>query len=293
MSEIKVSNALQRNIDIINESTKWYFDAGKALREIRDKQQYLETHKTFEAFCKENWGFSDRHARRLMESSEVVERIVDNSGPIGPVGSKNSEKSTVIVPTNEGQARAVADCSDDPKTQAKVWAAAVESAPKDADGKPKVTASIVKKAAESIAPKKPKPEPEPPKEDARLSFDTAEMEAESKGLKDSLGHEITNGCENIFRHVTTFTSLIQQLGKLLGEIEKLAMTDAGNHLNYEDQKTLVRQLQTNLRFAKPYCPCPPIERAKDVDQRKRWEGVRYLVEMEYRQLTDKQKAGLK
>lgn len=276
MNEVKVSNALQRNIDIINESTKWYFDAGNALKEIRDKKQYLETHETFETFCKDHWSFAKSHVYRLIESVEVVNRITEMS----PVGDKSKP---AIVPENERQARAVADSSDDPKTQAKVWKAAVEAAPKDADGKPKVTASIVKKAAESIAPKTPKSEPDQPQPKIE----------EPTNLKDSLGHEITNGVAEIFRHCTTFTSLILQLGKMLGEIEKLAMTDAGHHLNYEDQKTLIRQLQTNLRFAKPYCPAPPIDRAKDPDQRKRWEGIRYLVEMEYRQLTDKQKASLK
>ena len=158
-----------------------------------------------------------------------------------------------------------------------------------------------KKKADALAAKEAKASE---REAKRLAKEAAElaaadeaehlaMEGVPKGLKDSLGHEITNGCGEIFRHVTTFTSLIQQLGKIVGEAERLSMTDAGHHLNYDDFKTAIKQAQTILRFAKPYCPAPPIERAKDTDQRKRWEGIRYLVEMEYRQLTDKQKAGLK
>lgn len=289
----KIVRSLQGHEDIIESGLRFFVDVGESLMAIRDEKLYADNHDTFEAYCKARWGFAKSHAYRLIESASVVNAISETS-PIGDTKTNSSSgKSQNVIPTNESQARAVADSSDDPKTRAKVWKAAVEAAPKDSDGKPKVTASIVKKAAESIAPKKPKPEPEPPKEDARLSFDTTAMDADLKGLKDSFGHEITNGVAEIFRHCTTFTSLVQQLGKIIGEVERLSMSDAGHHLNYDDFKQAIKQAQTILRFAKPYCPAPPLDRAKDPDQRKRWEGIRYLVEMEYRQLTDKQKAALK
>lgn len=288
----KIVRSLQGHEDIIESGLRFFVDVGVSLMAIRDEKLYAPNHETFEAYCKIRWGFAKSHAYRLIESACVVNTISDETSPIGDTKTHSSSgKSQNVVPTNESQARAVAESSDDPKTRAKVWAAAVESAPKDSAGKPKVTAAVVKKAAEKIVPKKPAAEP--PKEDSRTSFDVAEMDAELKSLKDSLGHAVTNGVADIFRHVTTFTSLIAQLGKIVGEVERLSMTDAGLQLCYEDFKTSVRQAQTILRFAKPYCPAPPLDRAKDPDQRKRWAACRYLVEMEYRQLTDKQKAALK
>lgn len=133
----------------------------------------------------------------------------------------------------------------------------------------------------------------PPKEDARTSFDTGAMDAEIKNLKDSLGHAVSNGSSGVFRHVTTYTSLIGELGKIVGKVEALSMGPAGLYLNYDDFRTLIKNAQTALRFAKPYCPCPPLDFAKDKEQAARWKARGYMVEMDYRQLTDKQKATLK
>ncbi len=36
------------------------FEAGKALMELRDRRLYRSTHKTFEEYCKERFGYSRR-----------------------------------------------------------------------------------------------------------------------------------------------------------------------------------------------------------------------------------------
>ncbi|MGI8478471.1 MAG: DNA methyltransferase, partial [Gaiellaceae bacterium] len=56
------------------------------------------THGTFEAYCRERWGFTPRHGRRLIEAAQVTSAL----GPIGP------------IPTNEAQARELAPLLDRP-----------------------------------------------------------------------------------------------------------------------------------------------------------------------------------
>ena len=52
-----------------------FYEVGFALMQIRDNRYYRETHGTFEAYCKERWGFTHRYANQLIKSSEVVDNI--------------------------------------------------------------------------------------------------------------------------------------------------------------------------------------------------------------------------
>ncbi len=76
---------------VIERGLATFVDVGTALASIRDGRLYRATYETFEDYCRERWGFSKRHANRLVEAAEVVTEL----GPIGPI-------------TNEGQARAIA-----------------------------------------------------------------------------------------------------------------------------------------------------------------------------------------
>jgi hypothetical protein len=57
--------------------------AGRALREIRDEKLYLNNYKTFEAYCKERWGYGKTHAYRLIDASAVVDNLVDKTSHNG------------------------------------------------------------------------------------------------------------------------------------------------------------------------------------------------------------------
>ena len=70
-----------------------------------DNGKSREHYGTFEEYCRERWGFSDRHARRLMDSAEVITNL--KSGPIGPV-----------LPTVEAQARPLTRLEPDIQRQA-------------------------------------------------------------------------------------------------------------------------------------------------------------------------------
>lgn len=143
MDGVMTARSLKEHEEIIESGVKSFIDVGMSLMAIRDERLYRETHSTFEDYCRERWGFTKTHACRLIESAKVV-------SDLSPIGDKNTPSSQASLPQNEAQARAVAESAPDAKTRAKVWEAAVASAPKSDDGKPKVTAAVVKKIAATI-----------------------------------------------------------------------------------------------------------------------------------------------
>lgn len=121
-------NRLKELETVISSGMRTFVEVGKALQEIRDSRLYLNSHETFEGYCRDRWDMSRRHANRLIESTEVV----NNLGPIGPISL-----------CAESQARPLARLSPDQQREA--WQRAVETAP---DGK--ITASYVNKMVREI-----------------------------------------------------------------------------------------------------------------------------------------------
>lgn len=65
--------ALERNERIINEGKDTFVKVGLALLEIREKRGYkLRGFDNFESYCDSQFGFSRRHAYRLMDAAETV-----------------------------------------------------------------------------------------------------------------------------------------------------------------------------------------------------------------------------
>lgn len=142
-----VKRSLKAHEEIIEAGIKSFIDVGQSLMAIRDERLYEKSYDSFEQYCQKRWGFKKSYAYDLIESAVVVHDL-----------SAIADTKTDFFPQNESQARAVADAAPDAKTRAVVWEAAVESAPRGEDGKPRVTAAVVKKAAAAITGKgKPKP----------------------------------------------------------------------------------------------------------------------------------------
>lgn len=112
----------------IERGLRTFVDVGNALSEIRDSKLYRQEHSTFEDYCRDRWGLTDRHARRLMEASSVMATL--ESGPIGP-----------LLPATESQARPLTRL--DPAEQIAAWQEAVDTAPNG-----KVTAAHVAEVVE-------------------------------------------------------------------------------------------------------------------------------------------------
>jgi hypothetical protein len=91
------------------------FEAGKALMELRDRRLYRSTHKTFEEYCKERFGYSRRQPYLLMDAAIVFDNLLEKCDPLDQV-----------LPTNERQVRPMTKL--EPQEQQEVWLKAVELA---------------------------------------------------------------------------------------------------------------------------------------------------------------------
>jgi hypothetical protein len=102
-------------------------EAGKALATIRDERLYRQSHKTFEAYCRDRWDMGRDNADHLIGWAKVHENL----------------PTTVGKPATESQARPLT--SLEPGQQVVAWNKAIELA-----GEEKVTAKIVAKAVKEI-----------------------------------------------------------------------------------------------------------------------------------------------
>jgi hypothetical protein len=91
------------------------FEAGKALAELRDHRLYRSTHKTFEDYCRERFGYSRRQPYLLMDAAVVFDNLLEKCDPLDH-----------ILPTSERQVRPMTKL--EPQQQQDVWQQAVELA---------------------------------------------------------------------------------------------------------------------------------------------------------------------
>jgi hypothetical protein len=127
--------------EIIERNIKSFIEAGNAIWEIRESGYYLITHKSFEGYCGERWGFGRSYAYRLIQSAKVTERIT--TGP--QVAEKVLPVGDTPLPTTERQVRELAKAPED--EQAEVWQEVIETTAKP-------TAAAVKAVIEKRKTKK-------------------------------------------------------------------------------------------------------------------------------------------
>ena len=98
-----------------------FYEAGAALREIRDKRLYRSTHRTFEQYCQDRFGFQRAHSYRLIEAAAIVDNLSPNtaSNNLSPIGRQ-------IMPTSERQVRDLINLQPDEQRQ--IWQQAVVEA---------------------------------------------------------------------------------------------------------------------------------------------------------------------
>ncbi len=97
------------------------YEAGTALRQLRDGRFYRSTHKTFEDYCSDRFGFSRRHPYRLINAATVIDNLCPN-------GTQKSFKATdkQILPNSERQVRDLVNLF--PEQQREIWQQAITEA---------------------------------------------------------------------------------------------------------------------------------------------------------------------
>lgn len=109
-SERQERDALERTVQ------QAFFVAGKALKLLRDKRLYRETHNSFNSYVKDRFDFTRRAADYLISAAEVVENLKREQIVL----------STNVLPTKESQCRSLAKLS--PEEQKIAWCKAVDKA---------------------------------------------------------------------------------------------------------------------------------------------------------------------
>jgi hypothetical protein len=155
-------------------------EVAAALTEIRDGELYkAERYSTFETYCRVRLNLSKSHAYRLLDAHSVLANL--EKSPMG-------DSTLADAVTSERHLRFIAKMK--PEAQAKVIKAAVETAPKDASGRPSLTAAHVEKVARERfkwkadaefrrSKKAAKPEP---KQDPLALFDAPKTSADVGAL---------------------------------------------------------------------------------------------------------------
>jgi N6-adenosine-specific RNA methylase IME4 len=108
---LPLSEAEQQEVEAIETTIARDKDAflrvGEALSKMRDDPRKLyRQYGTFEAYCRDRWGFGKSHVYRLITAQEVIENL--KSSPIGE-----------LLPANEAQTRELAVLP--PDVQREVW----------------------------------------------------------------------------------------------------------------------------------------------------------------------------
>jgi hypothetical protein len=102
-----------------------FFEAGKALAELRDRRLYRSSHRTFEDYCRDRFGHSCQKSNYLIAAADVYENLTTNCCQNLPPEDLTTNGSQ-ILPTSEGQVRPITKL--EPQEQWEVWQQAVELA---------------------------------------------------------------------------------------------------------------------------------------------------------------------
>lgn len=105
-----------------------FIQAGKALAQLRSRRLYRSTHKTFEAYCQDRFGFTRRKSDYLIAGASVVENLKETRTNRSQ-NDLNENLRTIhsqILPTTLEQIKPLANLKPDEQRQ--VWDKAVETA---------------------------------------------------------------------------------------------------------------------------------------------------------------------
>lgn len=100
-----------------------FYEAGRALFQLRSQKLYRDTYETFEDYCQDRFAFTRRNVNYLIAGSQVVDNLLgtnmEETEFLGTICSQ-------ILPTNECQVRPLAKLK--PSEQRSCWRQAVKAA---------------------------------------------------------------------------------------------------------------------------------------------------------------------
>ncbi len=156
MAENETSNSSHVKVEVVEELSpeeeadrqrlelrveRAVYQAGDALRELRDRRLYRNTHKSWEDYCQDRFGYTPRKAYYLISAADVIDHL------------SSCEQFVHTLPTKENQCRELAKLA--PEQQPEAW---IESISRTG-GKKVPPASTVRSVVEEIKRRKVTPAP--------------------------------------------------------------------------------------------------------------------------------------
>jgi hypothetical protein len=71
----------QERLHLEKQVERSFYVAGKALQQLRDRRLYRSTHRTFEEYCRDRFGYSRRHPYLLIDAAIVVDNLSEKCDP--------------------------------------------------------------------------------------------------------------------------------------------------------------------------------------------------------------------
>ena len=227
MAEIqRVPRTLEDNEAVIKRGLIQVWEVAAALADIREQKQYRDAgFKTFEEYCETRWNFNRDYASKLIQGAQVVENV-----------KGNLSTSVDKMPEREWQTRAIRQATKEPAVQAEVWAKAVEDA-----GGEQPTAPQIKAAAAKVT--------------ASKTDDPPEDEPEQAGPVDEFGKRMPEYLAEVFATDQEFSELAALLTTVKKRINALCSGPGGRWLDRQDMLDDIQNLQTAVKFGKPFTEC--------------------------------------
>ncbi len=187
----------------ISKDLPTFIRVGACLIELNELGVYKETHKTFERFVLDRFGFERAQAYRLIEAATV-------NANLSPIGDK------IAFPNTESQYREVAKAP--PEKQAEVVKKAAEIA---SEQNRKPTAKDYKLVVGEIVFDNPKPKPGPSKPPKPQLTKEEQMKAERKKAR-SYGEYLQRSLDDLNRlkRNPVHSELIKLCGQILEGLAK-------------------------------------------------------------------------
>lgn len=218
------SKRLEQCESIIRVGKQTFMEVGTALYEIRESKLYRASHKTFEAYTEETWGWGASRARQIINAVQI-------------------QKSVTRVTLLDSQAARELGKVPAAKRQEVAEKAAINghaSAPK-----------IKEVAAETMeAPKKL------PKAPGRPSKAPATPEKP----KDESGRVIDPKAADAIARIGEFQALEKSVHEVKRKVLALAAEDIGRCLDGQAMGRLFKEICAAIDFARPFTACPMNER---------------------------------
>lgn len=222
----------------INEGLSTYVDVGVALVRIRENKYYRDKHDSWEAYCRERWQMSARHALETIATAIVFINVTSVNLP----GPHTAQHAALLAQLPPGQ-------------QAEVWKVASSEGPptiptlrqeiKRVVNIAKPGPSRKSKKPADPRPSKPKPEPAPIK---------------AEPVRDAVGNVITDTLlAALFSRRHEFKTIMEQVRDLQQAVSQFAEStkeDLSVYFNRQSVDVAFDGIWDAMKFAIPHALCP-------------------------------------